>query len=81
NYPVVSAASIIAKVEREKEIEKIRKQYEEYGELGSGYPADPITKKFLEKNWKKHPEIFRKSWTSWKRLAQKNNQTTFDSFK
>ncbi|MBI5797416.1 ribonuclease HII [Candidatus Woesearchaeota archaeon] len=36
----------------------------------SGYPADPKTKEFLLKNAKKHPEIFRKSWATYKNLAQ-----------
>ena len=47
NYPIVSAASIIAKVTRDREIEKIKK---EIGiDFGSGYPADPRTKEFLKK--------------------------------
>ena len=45
-YPVVSAASIIAKVIRDSEIEKIRRLY---GECGSGYPSDYRTKLFLER--------------------------------
>lgn len=43
-YVVVGAASIIAKVTRDKEIEKI---CEKFGDIGSGYPSDPYTKKFL----------------------------------
>lgn len=40
-YPVVSAASIIAKVVRDKEIERIR---DKTGmEIGSGYPSDRYT--------------------------------------
>ncbi len=40
-YPVVSAASIIAKVTRDEEIERIR---EEVGiRIGSGYPSDRYT--------------------------------------
>jgi len=35
NYPIVSAASILAKVQREEEVEKLKKQY---GNFGSGYP-------------------------------------------
>lgn len=40
-YPVVSSASIIAKVERDKEIERIK---DKLGmEIGSGYPSDAYT--------------------------------------
>src|SRR4030042_461161 len=46
NYVAVSAASIIAKVERDKEISLIAQAY---GDFGSGYPSDPRTMHFLEK--------------------------------
>ena len=36
NYPVVSAASIIAKVERDRDIAELR---ELHGDFGSGYPS------------------------------------------
>lgn len=64
NHPVVSAASILAKVEREEAVSLIKKQY---GDIGSGYPADPITKQFLEEHGKSFREtgIFRKSWATW----------------
>jgi ribonuclease HII len=71
NYPVVSAASIIAKVTRDREIEKIKQKYRI--DFGSGYPADPFTKQFLEKNFDKY-NFFRKSWSSWKNAASKNCQ-------
>jgi ribonuclease HII len=44
NYPVVSAASIIAKVERDAEIEGLKRKY---GDFGSGYVTDPKTINFL----------------------------------
>ncbi len=64
NYPVVSAASILAKVEREEEVSKIKSVY---GDIGSGYPSDPYTKKFLiEKGYElRDSGIFRKSWATW----------------
>jgi ribonuclease HII len=64
-YPVVSAASILAKVVRDREIAKLR---DRYGDIGSGYPADEVTQKFLKENYLKHPEIFRKSWSCYKKL-------------
>jgi ribonuclease H2 subunit A len=43
-YPIVSAASIAAKVSRDRCIEKLE------GERGSGYPSDPKTKEWLNKS-------------------------------
>tara|TARA_Y100000310_G_C20604798_1_gene774951 strand:+ start:108 stop:740 length:633 start_codon:yes stop_codon:yes gene_type:complete len=71
NYPIVGAASILAKVTRDNEIKKLR---DKYGDLGSGYPADPKTKEFLKQNHNKHPEIFRQTWASYKKY--KDKQTT-----
>jgi ribonuclease HII len=73
NYPVCSAASIIAKVKREEEMDKIKKKY---GDTGPGYPANAITQKFIKENWNKHPEIFRKSWSTFKNCLKMKNQTT-----
>jgi len=67
-YPIVAAASIIAKTTRDDLIEQLKK---EYGDFGSGYPSDPKTKAFLEKNWDTHKEIFRTTWASYKRFSQK----------
>lgn len=67
-YPVVSAASIIAKLTRDEKLELMAK---EIGfapkEIGSGYPSDPITVKWLKQACdpnKGFPEIVRFSWSS-----------------
>ncbi|HIH14645.1 MAG TPA: ribonuclease HII [Nanoarchaeota archaeon] len=65
----VAAASILAKVTRDRIIVDLEKKY---GEMGSGYPADPVTQAFLKKNAKKYPEIFRKSWATYKKIAQQS---------
>jgi len=73
-YPVVSAASIIAKVERDKSVEKLRQKYGE--EMGSGYVADPRTVHFLEKwleRFGAYPDFVRKSWKPAKRLKRDND--------
>ena len=59
---VVSGASIIAKVIRDSEISKIRVQF---GDIGSGYPSDKKTIRFV-KDWYSQkneiPPFARKSW-------------------
>jgi len=62
NYPVVSAASIIAKVERDEDIAKLR---EKYGDFGSGYSSDERTTKWMGdwlQNNKQFPDCVRRSW-------------------
>ncbi|MBI5389950.1 ribonuclease HII [Candidatus Woesearchaeota archaeon] len=66
---VVAAASILAKVERDRLIDELKKQVGE--DFGSGYPSDPKTVAFLQKHFKKHASLFRKSWASYQRLQQK----------
>ena len=78
NHPVVSAASILAKVTRDREIEKLKRKYGV--DFGSGYPSDPFTRAFLRENYSKYP-FFRKSWSSWKNAAQKKNQRSLSFFK
>ncbi|MEM0465663.1 MAG: ribonuclease HII [Candidatus Pacearchaeota archaeon] len=73
NYPVCSAASIVAKVKREEEIAKLR---EKYGEIGPGYSSNPITRKFIKENWEKHPEIFRHTWVTFKNHEKAKAQKT-----
>ena len=64
-YPIVAAASIVAKVERDTEIEKIRK---EYRDVGSGYPSDPKTIEFLKRfSYENLPHFVRKSWATVKK--------------
>src|SRR3989344_4805164 len=74
---VVAAASIIAKVTRDKIIEEIQKKY---GNTGPGYTSNPVTQKFLKENWDKHPEIFRKSCISWKNHKEKKEQKSLKEF-
>lgn len=77
NFEVCSAASILAKVTRDREIEKLHHQY---GNLGSGYPSDPKTIEFLKQNWNRHPEIFRKTWETYKRVADTKKQKNLNDY-
>lgn len=73
---VVSAASIIAKITRDKEIQKIRKRYRD---IGSGYPSDERTMLFI-KNWidvrKRPPAFARKSWKPLRMMMAEIEQRT-----
>lgn len=46
-YPIVSAASIFAKTTRDRSIAELSAKH---GHLGSGYPADPYTVKFMKQH-------------------------------
>ncbi|WP_458455629.1 ribonuclease HII [Methanobrevibacter sp.] len=64
-YIEVSAASIIAKAERDLHIAEINKEFIKSGGIGSGYPSDPTTKKFLENyTYDEMPDFVRRSWAT-----------------
>jgi ribonuclease HII len=74
-YPIVSAASILAKVERDREITLLRDQF---GDIGSGYLHDEKTKTFLVEWLKTHtdyPSWVRKSWKPVKKALSERDTT------
>lgn len=67
SIPVVSAASIVAKVIRDSIIDELKRRY---GDFGSGYPSDPRTINALRR-WiseGKLPPIVRTSWKTVRRM-------------
>ena len=74
-YPIVSAASIMAKVRRDARVSKL---WEEYGNFGSGYVTDPTTIQFL-KEWRRahadYPPIVRRSWKTLRGIESELAQT------
>lgn len=71
NYPVVSAASIVAKVTRDSLIKKL---HEKHGVFGSGYPSDQKTIAYLNKALKSScglPSFTRRSWLTIRRIQEK----------
>ena len=78
---VVSAASIVAKVERDTCIKRLHRAH---GPFGTGYPSDPKTVQFLRGFFlrsEKLPEFTRVSWKTVGRLNQEFNQPpTIDDF-
>lgn len=73
----VSAASIIAKITRDQEIQELRNKYGPG--IGSGYPSDATTIDFL-RNWiaerGEAPEFARKSWKPVRHLLAQGAQCT-----
>ena len=78
NYIIVAAASVIAKVIRDRHINHL---INEIGiDFGSGYMSDPKTKKFLEEHHDTHPELFRQKWRSYIDVEIKKQQKSLDEY-
>lgn len=74
-YPVVSAASILAKVRRDAMIDEMKRQY---GDFGSGYAHDPQTIRFLGEYYranKEFPPIVRRSWKTLRNIVRNLTQS------
>jgi ribonuclease HII len=75
NYPSVSAASIVAKVERDADVAILREQH---GDFGTGYLTDPKTKLFLRawlETHSEYPECVRRSWKPAKQVKSQHGTT------
>ncbi len=67
-YPIVSAASILAKSMREAEMKRIREELEE--DIGTGYSSDEKTIAYLKKHHRdtRIQKYLRHNWSTIKRL-------------
>ncbi|WP_284010559.1 ribonuclease HII [Haloarcula pelagica] len=78
--PLVGAASIIAKVERDAHVAALAA---EYGDVGSGYPSDPTTRAFLASYVDDHdslPACARSSWSTCEDVLAAAAQSTLGEF-
>lgn len=69
-YTIVSTASIVAKVLRDRHIDELSKVY---GPIGSGYPSDPKTIKWIREYYMRHgeiPPIVRRKWRTLDRILK-----------
>jgi len=69
-YPIVSAASIVAKVLRDRSIGELSSRY---GPVGSGYCSDPKTIEFLKAWFEKtgrFPRFARTTWSTCLRISR-----------
>ncbi|MBU6996268.1 MAG: ribonuclease HII [Theionarchaea archaeon] len=79
-YPVVSAASILAKMQRDRRVDELK---EIYGDFGSGYCSDGRTTSFLRDYLRREgtfPPITRSSWDTAKKILDEYIQCTLDQF-
>jgi len=75
-YSVVSAASVIAKVTRDRMMREIACGFGE--DIGSGYPSDPLTVDFIAKWIKENgdaPPHTRRSWETIKKMMASSMNT------
>ena len=84
-YPVVGAASILAKTARDENVQKLSKNLQRKLNLplGSGYPADPVTIKFLRtwvETYGELPPDTRHSWKTAQRVIKESKIRKLDNF-
>ena len=75
-YTIVSAASIVAKVTRDRLIQKL---WTEYGHFGWGYPSEKATRSFIQNWYQEHntlPPIVRKRWATVQNILKQFSQTS-----
>lgn len=84
-HPVVAAASILAKVERDRHVTRIESRLRQTINLplGSGYPSDPITVQFLRAYIQQEEDLppdFRRSWRPVQELMARRNLRPLSEF-
>ena len=84
-YPIVGAASILAKTTRDEHVQQIANKLQKKLNLplGSGYPADPVTKKFLKtwlETYKELPPHVRHSWKTAQQLLENSKMKKLDDY-
>lgn len=80
-FPIVSAASIVAKSARESHVEELHRKYGY--DFKSGYPHDKPTIQFLKKHLQEKgrlPEETRESWSTAQRIIDESNQKDLSRF-
>jgi ribonuclease HII len=81
DFPVVSAASVVAKVRRDAALEALRTRSGE--PMGSGYPSDPTTKECVARHARDGgavPSWMRRSWETVQRVKREHPARTLDRY-
>ena len=79
-FLIVGAARIVAKVTRDRLVVELS---DEFGDIGSGYPSDPVTIAFLESYiWQagKPPLCARRTWKTIDEILVKCSQQSLADF-
>jgi len=86
-HPVVGAASVVAKVERDRRMSALADAHpgllDRHGPLGSGYPSDPDTRAFLASYVDREgtvPPFARRSWSTCEDLLAAAEQSDLAEF-
>jgi len=80
SYPIVGAASIVAKVARDAHVAELAT---EYGDVGSGYPGDGTTREFLEDYVDEQgrlPACARETWQTSRDVRRQADQAALVDF-
>jgi ribonuclease HII len=81
DFPVVGAASVVAKVLRDRALARLRRSLGE--ELGSGYPSDRRTVEFVRATLARDarlPVWLRGSWSTMQRVKPRRPARTLEAF-
>lgn len=81
-HPAVSAASIVAKTERDGIIAEIQRHSPE--PIGSGYPSDRVTVEYVTRHYRTHstlPPYVRMSWEPVRRIVANSKVKSLDDFR
>lgn len=88
-HPIVSAASVVAKVERDRRMAEIDAEYAarvpdaDVEGVGSGYPGDPTTREFLSAYVRRYgdlPDCARRSWSTCDDVLAAAEQSSLEEF-
>lgn len=80
-HAIVSAASIVAKVDRDRRVREIADDLD--ADVGSGYPSDPTTRAFLRSWVADHGELpphTRRSWSSAEAVLAEVQQSSIGDY-
>jgi len=79
DFPIVGAASVVAKVRRDRAVARLRAELGD--DLGSGYPSDPRTIRFVRAalaGGNSVPVWVRSSWSTMQRVKPRRPTRTLD---